>query len=96
MKLIRNSIVSMITASIVFGLGGLVSTTLHAKETTAEKIQNETDDAARKTKKVYRKAKKQVRDATGKSSIHEDFKDGARNLDDEATDALKKAKRKID
>jgi uncharacterized membrane protein YtjA (UPF0391 family) len=87
---------AFMTAATVLGTGMMMTTNVSAEETTAEKIQNEVDEAATDAKIAVRKKKKDVRDATGNSSLIEDAKDEVENIKDRTQSETRQMKRKLD
>jgi hypothetical protein len=77
-------------------LGATVVTQTFAEETVGEKMEANGRETKTSIKKGARKVKKNVRDATGRSSIVEDTKDSLRNSRDETSDKLKEIKNKVD
>ncbi len=85
----------LIAVALIFGFP-IIPETVIANETAGEAAVSEGRSAKNKTKRAWRKTKKNVRDATGNESVKEDIKDGAKNVGDSVEDAAKTAKDKID
>ena len=74
----------------------IIAGSVYAEETTGEKVSETARDVKKNTKKNYRKAKKNVRDATGNGSVVEDVKDGTKNVGDSIENSAKDVKNKVD
>jgi hypothetical protein len=85
----------LIAVALIIGFP-IVTETAIANETAGESAVSEGRAAKNKTKRAWRGTKKDVRDATGNSSIKEDVKDGAKNVGDSVEGAAKTTKDKVD
>jgi len=83
---------TLLTVVACSGLGNYA----RAETTKTEKVGNKMDEAGTEINKDGRKMKKKVRDATGNSSLKKDVGETVDNVQDSASDTVKKAKRKVD
>jgi hypothetical protein len=80
---------------ITFGLAGVIIATsvlftARADETIGGKVQDTAGDTSTSVKKTTRKAKKNIRKATGTDTVGKDIKDKANDAGDDISNTAKK------